>query len=111
MTHELGKRGTSFALFTLVMVALLVGLGLWQLQRRVEKHALIAALSGRLAAAPSPLPSPSQWSALTRRPLGTYATLGLDPTYRGRGLGYALSAFATHCVRDDGAAARAPPHR
>jgi surfeit locus 1 family protein len=65
MTHELPKRGTSFALFTLVMVALLVGLGLWQLQRRVEKHALIAALSGRLAAAPSPLPSRSQWSALT----------------------------------------------
>src|SRR5437899_3100033 len=65
MTHELRKRGTSFTLFTLVMVALLVGLGLWQLQRRVEKHALIAALSERLAAAPGPLPSPAQWSALT----------------------------------------------
>ena len=53
-----------FGLFTLVMVALLVGLGVWQLQRRVEKHALIAALSERLASAPGPLPSPAQWSAL-----------------------------------------------
>jgi len=65
MTHELRKRGTSFGVFTLMMVALFVGLGVWQLQRRVEKHALIAALTERLAAAPGPLPSPSQWSSLT----------------------------------------------
>jgi cytochrome oxidase assembly protein ShyY1 len=65
MTHELRKRGTSFGVFTLLMVALFVGLGVWQLQRRVEKHALIAALTERLAAAPGALPSPAQWSALT----------------------------------------------
>jgi cytochrome oxidase assembly protein ShyY1 len=65
MTHELRKRGTSFGIFTLVMVALFIGLGVWQLQRRVEKHALIAALTGQLAAAPGALPSPAQWSALT----------------------------------------------
>jgi surfeit locus 1 family protein len=65
MTHELRKRGTSFGIFTLVMVAVFIGLGLWQLQRRVEKHALIAHLTERLATAPGPLPSPSQWSALT----------------------------------------------
>jgi surfeit locus 1 family protein len=60
------RRGaTGFGVFTLVMVALFVGLGLWQLQRRVEKHVLIAALTERLADAPAPLPSPSQWSALT----------------------------------------------
>jgi surfeit locus 1 family protein len=35
------------------------------LQRRVEKHALIAALTERLTAAPSPLPSPAQWAGLT----------------------------------------------
>jgi len=55
----------SFGVFTLLMVALFAGLGLWQLQRRVEKHALIAHLTERLAAASGPLPSPSQWSALT----------------------------------------------
>ena len=54
-----------FGVFTLLMVALFAGLGVWQLQRRVEKHALVAALTERLAAAPGALPSPAQWSALT----------------------------------------------
>jgi cytochrome oxidase assembly protein ShyY1 len=53
-----------FGSFTLVMVGLFVGLGVWQLQRRVEKHALIAALTERLAAAPEALPPSEQWSAL-----------------------------------------------
>ena len=56
---------TTFAIFTLVMVAAFVGLGIWQLQRRVEKHALIAALTERLAAAPEALPDASQWRGLT----------------------------------------------
>ncbi len=60
-----GRGGAGFAVFTLVMVAVFVGLGVWQLQRRVEKHALIAALTERLAAAPMPLPDASQWPALT----------------------------------------------
>jgi cytochrome oxidase assembly protein ShyY1 len=64
MTHELQKRGTSFGIFTLVMVALFAGLGTWQLQRRAEKHALIAAMTERLAAAPEALPPPAQWSGL-----------------------------------------------
>jgi cytochrome oxidase assembly protein ShyY1 len=60
------RRGVAgFGAFTLLMVALFIGLGVWQLQRRVEKHALIAHLTERLAASPGPLPSPSQWSALT----------------------------------------------
>ena len=60
------RRGVAgFGIFTLAMVALCVGLGVWQLQRRVEKHALIAALTERLAAAPGALPPPAQWSALT----------------------------------------------
>jgi cytochrome oxidase assembly protein ShyY1 len=54
-----------FGVFTLLMVALLVGLGVWQLQRRLEKHALIAALTERLMAVPGALRQPSQWSALT----------------------------------------------
>lgn len=58
------RGGAGFALFTLVMVALFVGLGVWQLQRRLEKHALIAALTERLAAAPVPLPDVSRWRAL-----------------------------------------------
>ncbi len=67
MTAATGRRrgAAGFGVFTLAMVALFVGLGVWQLQRRVEKHALIAALTERLAAAPAALPSPAQWSALT----------------------------------------------
>lgn len=66
MIAATGRRrgGAGFGVFTLAMVAVFVGLGVWQLQRRVEKHALIAALTERLAAAPGPLPLPAQWSAL-----------------------------------------------
>ena len=60
------RRGSvGFAIFAIVMAAAFVGLGVWQLQRRVEKHALIAALTERLAAAPVPLPASSRWHALT----------------------------------------------
>jgi cytochrome oxidase assembly protein ShyY1 len=46
------------------MVAAFTSLGLWQLQRRVEKHALMAALSQRLAAAPTALPVAARWNEL-----------------------------------------------
>jgi cytochrome oxidase assembly protein ShyY1 len=54
------------AIFTLLTLALLIGLGVWQLQRRTEKHALIAQLTERLAAAPGALPPAAQWSTLTQ---------------------------------------------
>ena len=66
MTGAVSRRGgAGFAVFTLLMVALFVGLGVWQLQRRIEKHALIAALDERLAAEPASLPEPPAWSKLT----------------------------------------------
>jgi cytochrome oxidase assembly protein ShyY1 len=67
MTDTLSRRPAvaGFAIFTLLMVAAFSGLGIWQLQRRVEKHALIARLNERLAAAPEALPARAQWSALT----------------------------------------------
>jgi cytochrome oxidase assembly protein ShyY1 len=67
MTATTGpRRGVAgFAIFTLLMLALFTGLGVWQLQRRTEKHALIAALTERLAGAPAALPPASQWSELT----------------------------------------------
>jgi cytochrome oxidase assembly protein ShyY1 len=52
------------AVIALVMVSVLAGLGVWQLQRRQEKHVLIAALTERLAAAPGPLPAAAQWPTL-----------------------------------------------
>ncbi len=59
------RGGFGFGLFTLAMLAVFVGLGLWQLQRRVEKHELIAALTERLARDPVSLPPAAQWGALT----------------------------------------------
>jgi cytochrome oxidase assembly protein ShyY1 len=66
MSESSGRRRNvaGFGAFTLLMVALFVGLGVWQLQRRIEKHALIAALTERLALPPQALPPPSQWNAL-----------------------------------------------
>lgn len=60
----MNARRLGFSLFTLAMVAVLTGLGFWQLQRRAEKHALIAALDQRLAMAPVALPPASQWKEL-----------------------------------------------
>lgn len=62
-TRKPGVAG--FMLFTFVLTAAFVALGIWQLQRRTAKHELIAALTERLAAAPIALPPPEQWAALT----------------------------------------------
>lgn len=59
VAHPRGTLG--LAVISLVIVTVLTGLGIWQLQRRNEKHVLIAALTERLAAAPVPLPSSSEW--------------------------------------------------
>jgi surfeit locus 1 family protein len=67
--NDLSARRRSIAglgIVTLVIVAVLLSLGFWQLQRRTEKHALIAALTERLAGAPGALPSPSAWGTLTQ---------------------------------------------
>jgi cytochrome oxidase assembly protein ShyY1 len=65
MTDTAGRQTLGFGLFTLVMIAIFIGLGVWQLERRMEKRALIAALTERLAAEPVPLPPPSEWNKLT----------------------------------------------
>jgi cytochrome oxidase assembly protein ShyY1 len=56
---------TGFGIATLIIVATLLSLGFWQLQRRAVKHALIANLDTRLAEAPVTLPSPDRWSAMS----------------------------------------------
>lgn len=53
------------AVIALIMVSVLVSLGLWQLRRKDEKHALISALTERLAAAPVALPAGMVWPTLT----------------------------------------------
>lgn len=53
-------------LVSLVGVAVLIGLGVWQLERMAWKRALIATLTERLAADPVPLPPPAAWPGLSR---------------------------------------------
>jgi surfeit locus 1 family protein len=51
-------------LIMLVCLAILIGLGVWQLQRKVWKENLIAAMTSRLDAPSQPLPL--QWRGLTQ---------------------------------------------
>lgn len=53
------------ALVAAVAFAILISLGVWQLQRKVWKENLIATLAERGAAAPSSLPPPAQWQQFT----------------------------------------------
>ncbi len=51
-------------IFAIVGLAILCGLGLWQLDRKVWKENLIAALTERLARAPADLPPRDHWDRL-----------------------------------------------
>ena len=98
MTGSVSRRGSiaGFGAFTLVMVVAFIGLGIWQLQRRVEKHILIAALNERLAAAPEALSAPSQWSSLTQAH-DEFRRVGFAATY---------AKFADAMVYSSGSAVR-----
>ena len=50
--------------FAVVGVAILLGLGIWQLDRRVWKENLIATVTARLARAPADLPPRASWPRL-----------------------------------------------
>jgi cytochrome oxidase assembly protein ShyY1 len=91
-------RAAGFSVFTLAMVVAFVGLGLWQLQRRVEKHALIATLTERLAAAPGALPQASQWGALTPE-RDEFRRVSFTATYQPRPDAMVYSSGSA--VRDD----------
>jgi surfeit locus 1 family protein len=54
-----------FAGALIVCAALLAALGTWQLERRVWKHELIAAVDARIHAAPVAAPGPDAWGGIT----------------------------------------------
>ena len=51
-------------LAAIIFVAL-IALGVWQVERRTWKHALIAQVDARIHAAPAAAPEPAAWSTLT----------------------------------------------
>jgi surfeit locus 1 family protein len=62
------KRGSKVieaAVLTAAGIAILIGLGIWQLDRKVWKENLIATLDERLARAPADLPPREDWTRLT----------------------------------------------
>lgn len=62
------RRGTVLdaTVFALAGIAILCGLGVWQLDRKVWKENLIATLNARLSSEPGDLPPRSSWSALRK---------------------------------------------
>jgi len=52
------------AIFTLVVCAILVGLGVWQMQRLAWKENLIAEVTTRMVAAPVAAPGPIAWPGI-----------------------------------------------
>jgi len=52
---------------TLIGLAVLIGLGVWQLKRLAWKEALIAAVETRALAPPVEIPAPDQWARLNPR--------------------------------------------
>ena len=58
------RRLAAAGLATLAGLALLIGLGAWQLKRLAWKEGLIAAADQRAHAAPVPAPPPAEWAAL-----------------------------------------------
>lgn len=65
MIHVNRRAGLVWpAVITVALCAILVGLGVWQLQRRTTKQALIATIAARAAEAPQALPDPAEWPRL-----------------------------------------------
>ncbi|KTF67252.1 SURF1 family protein [Sphingomonas sp. HT-1] len=65
------RRRSLLAIALLPLIALLLGLGIWQIERRAWKLALIERVERGLAAAPVPAPGPADWPGI-----------GTDATYR-----------------------------
>jgi surfeit locus 1 family protein len=67
MKADVPPRRRGFLLpgiFVLLALAVLVGLGTWQVERKIWKENLIATLNARLSAQPLPLPPAGSWDRL-----------------------------------------------
>jgi surfeit locus 1 family protein len=59
-----GRSPIGLTVIAVVAFALLIGLGVWQIQRKAWKEGLIADLTARFAASPQALPPARDWPAL-----------------------------------------------
>ena len=63
-------------------VVVLLALGIWQVERRAWKHALVAQVERRLAAAPVAAPGPAGWARIGAD--DAYTRVRVAGRYRGR---------------------------
>jgi surfeit locus 1 family protein len=63
-----------------VLFCALAALGVWQVERRAWKHALIAQIDARIHAAPVAAPGPDAWPSITAA--DAYRRVSLDGRYR-----------------------------
>jgi surfeit locus 1 family protein len=75
------RRGVAVAA-ALAAVAVLLALGIWQVERRAWKHALVAQVERRLAAAPVTAPGPAAWRTIDAG--DAYTRVRADGRYRAR---------------------------
>ncbi len=85
------------ALFGLIGFAILVTLGLWQLQRMEWKHAMLAEIASRIDAAPVPLPEVPDAASDNFLPVDFLGTIDGEPlrvlgAWRAGGTGYRIVA-------------------
>lgn len=79
--RRLGTRDWIFSALMLLLAAVCVFLGNWQMHRLAEKEALIAAVDSRLNAAPTPVLGPDTWASLDTEAL-VYQPVSLTGAYR-----------------------------
>ena len=78
MLHRLTRAGLIWpTALSLVGLAVLIGLGTWQLQRKQWKDQLIAKIAARVAASPVTSTSPGSWPS--RRLAGSLRSSGTKP--------------------------------
>ncbi|QCK88728.1 SURF1 family protein [Phreatobacter aquaticus] len=75
------------AIAALSALAVLLGLGTWQLSRLAWKNELVAQVAARTHAAPVALPSPAAWSAMTAE-RDEYRRVSVSGTFRNTGETY-----------------------
>lgn len=95
-TAETPVRGVSFwafLVFMLLLMALFVALGTWQVERLGEKEQLVATVSARFNEPPKPFPPASEWQVLEG---GTYdyRPVSLTGMYRPEGTVLVFTSLA-----------------
>ena len=89
------------ALATLVAFAVLIGLGIWQLQRLAWKDGLIAAIAERAHAAPVPAPHEVEWRDFSTRE-AEYRRVDMRGVYDPKGQALVFRALQTPHGRASG---------